>query len=260
MKDRNNLSLKNNEKNKINDLVSSINFKNKTDIIAFKNKNIIFKLLNNKIRGIINNKGSILNEDDEKIDENYFKFLPFELAINKKEINEILQTDIVLPYEKMKCKLKIENNFNKKNINKNQYSINIPKLNLLQIEFNKEIISYSDSAREKGYNDRKKNEKNINNNKKKIINIINLSNKNNQENIELKIKQLKKKIRFYKKRNSKMEIIINDFEKFQKKIKNKFIIYEKKMINKMEEHLKNNIEDINKRNNNSFIITMSKSF
>ena len=104
MKDRNNLSLKNNEKNKINDLVSSINFKNKTDIIAFKNKNIIFKLLNNKIRGIINNKGSILNEDDEKIDENYFKFLPFELAINKKEINEILQTDIVLPYEKMKCK------------------------------------------------------------------------------------------------------------------------------------------------------------
>ena len=40
-----------------------------------------------------------------------------------------------------------------------------------------------------------------------------------------------------------MKLIINDFEKFQKKIKDKFIIYENKMLNNI-----NNLEKDNKNN------------
>ena len=64
--------------------------------------------------------------------------------------------------------------------------------------------------------------------------------------MDLKIKQMKRDIRYFKKRNKKLKVIIHDFEKFQDKIKDKFIIYEKMMLNKKEQNSKLEVEDLNK--------------
>ena len=81
MKLRNNLRLqyrkKNVKKNALNDLVTSISFINKTEIIPSKNNNI-FQVLNTKIGGIIKDYERYFNEDEE-IDENFFIFLPVEV-------------------------------------------------------------------------------------------------------------------------------------------------------------------------------------
>ena len=81
------------KKKALNDLVNSISFINKTEIIPSRSNNI-FQVLNKKIGGVIKNYEKFFNEDDEIIDENYFIFLPFELEVNKDEMNELIQTDI----------------------------------------------------------------------------------------------------------------------------------------------------------------------
>jgi len=43
-----------------------------------------------------------------------------------------------------------------------------------------------------------------------------------------------------------MKVIIRDFEKFQEKIKDKFIIYEKMMLNQKKQDSKLEVEDLNK--------------
>ena len=251
MKLRNDIRLKyrkmNVKKNALNDLVTSISFINKTEIIPSKNNNI-FQILNKKIGGVIKNYEKYFNEEqNDNIDENFFIFLPFEIEINKNEINELLQTDITLPNKKLQSKSINEYKKNDKIHIKNRSFINIPKLNFLQIEFNKEKISYSDCESEK--NEDKKNEnvldENVNKNDKdkNIQNIENKDNnnktKNKKEDLDIKIKKIKKEIKCLKKENQKMKILINDFEKFQNKIKDKYIIFEKMMLNKKEEKIEN---------------------
>ena len=225
------------KKKALNDLVTSISFINKTEIIPSRSNNI-FQVLNKKIGGVIKNYEKFFNEDDEIIDENYFIFLPFELEVNKDEMNELIQTDITLPNKKLQTKSIDEYKKTGKNHTKIRSFINVPRLNFLQIEFNKEKISYSDNESEKKI----ENNKDEQNNKKDNNNIDNNPQNNNEkikdkdnksenkkENIDLKIKHLKKEIKFLKRKNKKMKIIIKDFEKFQNKIKDKFIIFEKKM-------------------------------
>ena len=236
MKLRNDIRLKyskmNLKKNALNDLVTSISFINKTEIIPSKNNNI-FQLLNKKIGGVINNYEKNFNEDEDNIDENYFIFLPFEIEINKKEINELVETDITLPNTKLQSKS--INEYKKKNNKhtKNRSFINVPNLNFLQIEFNKEKINYSDSDNEE------KKDENIKDDKKEEItkNEKNKNSKKKNEEMDLKIKQMKKDIRYYKKKNKKLKSIIKDFETFQEKIKDKFIIFEKKILNEKKQKL-----------------------
>lgn len=271
MKLRNNLRLqyrkKNVKKNALNDLVTSISFINKTEITPSKNNNI-FQVLNKKIGGIIRDYERYFNEDEE-IDENFFIFLPFELEINKDEINELVQTDITLPNKKLQSKSINEYKSKKKTHTKNRSFIDVPKLNFLQIEFNKEKISYSNDSDDKETNEKKndtesktkenetKNDADNNNDSEKRIQIKTEGNKDNdndkknkdknkKEDLDLKIKQKKSDIRYLRKKNKKMKVIINDFEKFQDKIKDKFIIYEKMMLNKKEQNLKLDVEDLNK--------------
>ena len=157
MKLRNNLRLKyrkkNVKKNALNNLVTSISFINKTEIIPSKNNNI-FQVLNKKIGGIIQDYERYFNED-EKIDENLFIFLPFELEINKDEINELVQTDITLPNKQLQSKSINEYKSRKKTHTKNKSFIDVPRLNFLQIEFNKEKISYSEDSDEKERKEKK---------------------------------------------------------------------------------------------------------
>ena len=253
MRKRNDLRLKYRKKtvkkNALNDLVTSISFINKTEIIPSSNNNI-FQILNKKIGGVIKNYERYFNEDEENIDENFFIFLPFEFEINKEEINEIVQTDITIPNRKLQSKSIKMYNSEKKTHGKNRSFIDVPRLNFLQIEFNKEKISYSESD-----SDSKNESKTYDNNNKIKDSNNNLENKEidkenkkkkinkNEEDINLKIKELKYNIKSLKKRNRKMKLIINDFEKFQKKIKDKFIIYENKMLNNI-----NNLEKDNKNN------------
>jgi hypothetical protein len=257
------------KKNALNDLVTSISFINKTEIIPSKNNNI-FQVLNTKIGGIIKDYERYFNEDEE-IDENFFIFLPFELEINKDEINELVQTDITLPNKKLQSKSINEYKSKKKTHTKNRSFIDVPKLNFLQIEFNKEKISYSDDSDDKETTEKKKDTesktKDIenkneadNNDSEKRIQIKTEGNKDNdkdkdkdknkdknkKEDLDLKIKQMKRDIRYFKKRNKKLKVIIHDFEKFQDKIKDKFIIYEKMMLNKKEQNSKLEVEDLNK--------------
>ena len=246
------------KKKALNDLVTSISFINKTEIIPSKRNNI-FEVLNKKIGGIVKNYEKYFNEDED-IDENYFIFLPFELEVNKDEMNELVQTDITLPNKKLETKSINEYKKIDKKHTRNKSFINVPKLNFLQIEFNKEKISYSDNESEKNDEKNKDNKNTQNNqNNQKDNNNNNINNKNNndkeknkanksknaKENIYLKIKQLKKDIKFYKRKNIKMKRIIKDFENFQNKIKDKFIIFEKMMkIEKEKKEIflnKNNI-------------------
>ena len=241
------------KKKALNDLVNSISFINKTEIIPSRSNNI-FQVLNKKIGGVIKNYEKFFNEDDEIIDENYFIFLPFELEVNKDEMNELIQTDITMPNKKLQTKSINEYKKTDKHHTKIKSFINVPRLNFLQIEFNKEKISYSDNESEKKNENNKENKDDQNNKKENNIdnnpqntNVIikdnaNKSN-NKKENINLKIKHLKKNIKFLKRKNKKMKIIIKDFEKFQNKIKDKFIIFEKKMEiekQKKEKFLQNN--------------------
>ena len=236
MKLRNDIRLKyskmNLKKNALNDLVTSISFINKTEIIPSKNNNI-FQLLNKRIGGVIKNYEKNFNEDEDNIDENLFIFLPFELEINKDEINELVETDITLPNKTLQSKS--INEYKKKNNKhtKNRSFINVPNLNFLQIEFNKEKINYSESDSEEN------NDNNIKDDKKEEItkNEKNNKSKNKKEEIDLKIKQMKKDIRYYKKRNKKLKSIIKDFEQFQEKIKDKFIIFENKILNEKQQKL-----------------------
>ena len=271
MKLRNNLRLKyrkkNVKKNALNDLVTSISFINKTEIAPSKNNNI-FQVLNKKIGGIIKDYERYFNEDEE-IDENFFIFLPFEVEINKDEIDELVQTDITLPNKKLQSKSINEYKSKKKTHTKNRSFIDVPKLNFLQIEFNKEKISYSDDSDDKETNEKKndtesktkgicnKDDADNNNESEKRMHIkteVNKENndkdknkaKNKKEDLDLKIKQIKKDILCFKKKNKKMKVIIQDFEKFQDKIKDKFIIYEKMMLNKKEQNSKLDVEDLNK--------------
>ena len=250
MKSRSNIRLKytkmNVKKNALNDLVTSISFINKTDILPSKSNNI-FQVLNKKIGGVIRNYEKYFDDNNEIIDEHYFIFLPFELEINKDEINELVQTDITLPNVKLQSKSINEYKKSSKKVTKNRSFIDVPKLNFLQIEFNKEKISYSDTESDKiddkkstqKIKSTKNNEKDndnekINDNKKEINNDKDNDNKN--ENIDEKIKRLKKNIHQLKKDNKKLKRLINDFEMFQKKIENKFVIYEKMILNKKQEN------------------------
>lgn len=271
MKLRNNLRLKYRKKKvkkeALNDLVTSISFINKTEITPSKNNNI-FQVLNKKIGGVIKDYERYFNEDEE-IDENFFIFLPFELEINKDEINELVQTDITLPNRKLQSKSINEYKLNKKTHTKNRSFIDVPKLNFLQIEFNKEKISYSEDSDEKETTEKKNEKETIskdvenkkdadnNNESEKRIHIKTEGNKENndkgknkdkdkKENLDLKIKQIKSDIRYLRKKNKKMKVIIKDFEKFQDKIKDKFVIYEKMMLNKKEQNEKLEVEDLNK--------------
>ena len=233
------------KKNALSDLVTSFSFINETEINPGLNNNI-FQLLNKKIGGVVKNYEKFF--DNEIIDENFFIFLPFELEINKDEMNELIQTDITLPQTESKSQTKIKklnlniNNINNmdNNINKNNNINNnikiVPKLDFLQIEFNKEKVDYSQSE---------ENDENINN--KIIINNNDNDNKNNDndndENLDIKIKEMKNKIKYLKKENKKLKNIIIDFVKFQNKIKGKVEIYEKKIIGENEE-LKISISDL----------------
>ena len=197
------------KKNALSDLVTSFSFINETEITPSLNNNI-FQLLNKKIGGVVKNYEKYFNNDI--IDENYFIFLPFEFEINKDEINELMQTDITLPNNEFKVKTKLNknNNENKK----------VPKLDFLQIEFNKEKVEFSQS-------DENTTEENINNN--------NFIDKNKNMVLDLQIEEIKGKIRSLKKSNKKLKNIINDFNKFQDKIRGKFEIYEKKIMKEKEE-------------------------
>jgi len=224
------------KKNALSDLVTSFSFINETEINPGLNNNI-FQLLNKKIGGVVKNYEKYF--DNEIIDENFFIFLPFELEMNKDEMNELIQTDITLPQTESKSQTKIKkfnlniNNINNmgNNINNNNIKI-VPKLDFLQIEFNKEKVDYSQSE---------ENEENINN--KIIINNDKNSDNNNYENLDIKIKEMKSKVKYLKKENKKLKNIIIDFVKFQNKIKGKFEIYEKKIIEEKEE-LKISISDL----------------
>ena len=180
------------KKNALNDLVTSISFINKTEIIPSSNNNI-FKILNKKIGGVIKNYERYFNEDEENIDENFFIFLPFEFEINKEEITELVQTDITIPNRKLQSKSIKMYNSEKKTHGKNRSFIDVPRLNFLQIEFNKEKISYSESD-----NDSKNESKTYDNNNNEIK-----DSNNNLENKEIDKENKKKKI------NNKKEDDIN---------------------------------------------------
>ena len=92
------------KKSALNDLVTSFSFINETEITPSFNNNI-FTLLNKKIGGVVKNYEKIF--DNEIIDENFFIFLPFELEMNKDEINDLMQTDITLPNNKFKLQTKL---------------------------------------------------------------------------------------------------------------------------------------------------------
>ena len=205
------------KKNALNDLVTSFSFINETSITPSANNNI-FQLLNKKIGGVVKNYEKYF--DNEIIDENFFIFLPFELEVNSEEMNELIQTDITLPQKESKSQTKKININNIKNIKKTAIKT-VPKLDFLQIEFNKEKVEIS------GSNESSNNEQ-INNN-------IIYNDKNNIESLDLKIREMKRKIRSLKKQNKKCKNIINDFMKFQNKIKGKFEIYEKNMMKEKEE-------------------------
>ena len=205
------------KKNALNDLVTSFSFINETSITPSANNNI-FQLLNKKIGGVVKNYEKYF--DNEIIDENFFIFLPFELEVNSEEMNELIQTDITLPQKESKSQTKKININNIKNIKKTAIKT-VPKLDFLQIEFNKEKVEIS------GSNESSNNEQ-INNN-------IIYNDKNNIENLDLKIREMKRKIRSLKKQNKKCKNIINDFMKFQNKIKGKFEIFEKNMMKEKEE-------------------------
>jgi hypothetical protein len=213
------------KKSALNDLVTSFSFINQTEITPSLNNNI-FTLLNKKIGGVVKNYEKYF--DNEIIDENFFIFLPFEFEINKDEINELMQTDITLPSNKFKTQTKLNLNINNiKNKNKNIKIKNVPKLDFLQIEFNKEKVEFSHSNEsDTDENDENNNNININNN---------IIDKNKINNIEERIREVKIKIKNLKKSNKKLKGLINDFIKFQKKIKGKFEIFEKKMKENKEE-------------------------
>ena len=63
----------------------------------------------------------------------------------------------------------------------------------------------------------------------------------NNTNLDYRMKIMKRRIKSLKRESKKMKNIINDFVKFQNKIKGKFEIFEKKMIKEKEE-LKQSIE------------------
>ena len=209
------------KKSALNDLVTSFSFINQTEITPSFNNNI-FTLLNKKIGGVVKNYEKYF--DNEIIDENFFIFLPFEFEINKDEINELMQTDITLPSNDFKKQTKLNINIPNLKNNKNNNKIkNVPKLDFLQIEFNKEKVEFSHS--EESSED--ENDNNGNNN--------NFNGKNKINSLEEKIKDIKIKIKNLKKSNKKLKGLINDFIKFQKKIKGKFEIFEKKIKENKEQ-------------------------
>ena len=211
------------KKKALNDLITSFSFINETEINPSSDNNI-FQLLNKKIGGVVKNYENYFN--NEIIDENFFIFLPFEYEINKDEISELIQTDITLPQKESKSRTKISGiNLNINKPNNNMKIKSVPKLDFLQIEFNKEKVEYTEGENN---NDSQYNNKN---------NDINI----NSANLDNKIKMMKKKIRSLRRENKKMKNIINDFVKFQNKIKGKFEIFEKKMIKEKDE-LKQSIE------------------
>ena len=63
----------------------------------------------------------------------------------------------------------------------------------------------------------------------------------NNTNLDYRMKIMKRRIKSLKRESKKKKNIINDFVKFQNKIKGKFEIFEKKMIKEKEE-LKQSIE------------------
>ena len=209
------------KKSALNDLVTSFSFINQTEITPSFNNNI-FTLLNKKIGGVVKNYEKYF--DNEIIDENFFIFLPFEFEINKDEINELMQTDITLPSNDFKKQTKLNINIPNLKNNKNNNKIkNVPKLDFLQIEFNKEKVEFSHS--EESSED--ENDNNGNNN--------NFNDKNKINSLEEKIKDVKIKIKNLKKSNKKLKGLINDFIKFQKKIKGKFEIFEKQIKENKEQ-------------------------
>ena len=209
------------KKKALNDLITSFSFINETEINPSSDNNI-FQLLNKKIGGVVKNYENYFN--NEIIDENFFIFLPFEYEINKDEISELIQTDITLPQKESKSQTKIKGiNLNiNNNTNNNSKIKSVPKLDFLQIEFNKEKVEYAESEN----NNENDNNQNIDKNDDRNI-------KNG--NLDLKIKIMKKKIKSLKRENKKLKNIINDFAKFQAKIKDKFEIYEKQIIKEKEE-------------------------
>ena len=142
--------------------------------------------MNKKIGGVVKNYEQYF--DNEIIDENFFIFPPFEFGINKDEINELMQTDITLPSNEFKTQTKLKINFdNIKNNNKNIKIKNVPKLDFLQIEFNKEKVEFSHSNESNAEeNDENNNNININNN---------ISDKNKIKNLEERIIEIKIKIK-----------------------------------------------------------------
>jgi len=206
------------KKSALNDLVTSFSFINETEITPSFNNNI-FTLLNKKIGCVVKNYEKIF--DNEIIDENFFIFLPFELEMNKDEINDLMQTDITLPNNEFKLQTKL----NKENKEETNIKIKtVPKLDFMQIEFNKEKVEFSQDE-----------ESNDDNNGNKIYNNINYNGKNKIQIMEMKIKEMKSKIRNLKKENRKLKNLINDFNKFREKIKGKFEIFERNILKEKEE-------------------------
>jgi hypothetical protein len=212
------------KKSALNDLVTSFSFINETEITPSFNNNI-FTLLNKKIGGVVKNYEKFF--DNEIIDENFFIFLPFELEMNKDEINDLMQTDLTLPNNKFKLQTKL----NKENKEETNIKIKtVPKLDFMQIEFNKEKVEFSQDE-----------ESNDDNNDNKIYNNNNYNGKNKDQIMEMIIKEMKNKIRSLKKENRKLKNLINDFNKFREKIKGKFEIFERNILKEKEEE-----EDKNK--------------
>ena len=211
------------KKNALSDLITSFSFINETEINPLSNNNI-FQLLNKKIGGVVKNYEQIFN--NEIIDENFFIFLPFEYEVNKDEINELIQTDITLPQKELKSQTKIPKlSLNMNNKPNNNIKIkSVPKLDFLQIEFNKEKVEYTEGENNDNQNNNKYSDANMNN-----------------TNLDYRMKIMKRRIKSLKRESKKMKNIINDFVKFQNKIKGKFEIFEKKMIKEKEE-LKQSIE------------------
>ena len=204
------------KKSALNDLVTSFSFINETEITPTFNNNI-FTLLNKKIGGVVKNYEKIF--DNEIIDENFFIFLPFELEMNKDEINDLMQTDLTLPNNKFKLQTKL-NKENNGDINNKVKAV--PKLDFLLIEFNKEKVEFSQSDESDGDDG----DKLYNNN---------YNGKNIKQTLEMKIKEMKRKIRSLKKENKKLKNLINDFNKFQEKIKGKFQILEQNILKEKDE-------------------------
>lgn len=210
------------KKRTLSDLVTSINYINQTDIGNPGVNMNFFGILNKKIRGVVHNHGYGEEYDDENyenIDENTFIFLPFEMEINKNEINELFETDLTLPFMEAKfIKPKpLFKNITEKKTNKS--AVMVPGLNFLQIEYNKEKIDYSYD--ENGGEESEEEEKETKESKKK--------NKEDAE-IDKKIKYFKEQIKIYKKKNKKLKNLIDDYENFRKKVSPKFKIYEQRML------------------------------